>query len=64
MCVCVYVCMCVCVCARGGGPHVAKAYNEKGKDGRYLVLVVGPFANLSDDFMVLCDFLRRARALA
>ena len=34
-----------------------------GKDGRYLVLVVGPFANLSDDFMVLCDFLGRARAL-
>ena len=24
-----------------------------GKDGRYLVLVVGPFAKLSDDFMVL-----------
>ena len=34
-----------------------------GKDGRYLVLVVGPFPNLSDDFMVLCDFLRRVRAL-
>ena len=33
------------------------------KDGRYLVMVVGPFANLSDDFMVLCDFLGRARAL-
>ena len=26
-------------------------------------MVVGPFANLSDDFMVLCDFLGRARAL-
>ena len=34
-----------------------------GKDGRYLVLVVGPFANLSDDFTVLCDFLGRVRAL-
>ena len=34
-----------------------------GKDGRYLVLVVGPFVNLSDDFMVLCDFLGRVRAL-
>ena len=34
------------------------------KDGRYLVLVVGPFANLSGDFMVLlCDFLGRARAV-
>ena len=40
--------------------HVLKSH---GKDGRYLVLVVGPFANLSDDFMVLCDFLGRARAL-
>ena len=28
-----------------------------------MVLIVGPFANLSDDFMVLCDFLGRARAL-
>ncbi len=27
------------------------------------VLVVGPFPNLSDDFMVLCDFHGRARAL-
>ena len=27
------------------------------------MLVVGPFANLSDDFVVLCDFLGRARAL-
>ena len=25
-----------------------------GKDGRYLVLVVGPLANLSDDFIVSC----------
>ena len=27
------------------------------------MLVVGPFANLSDDFVVLCGFLGRARAL-
>ena len=27
---------------------------SNSKDGRYLVLVVGPFANISDDFMVLC----------
>ena len=26
------------------------------------ILVVGPFANLSDDFIVLCDFLGRVRA--
>ena len=30
---------------------------------RYLVLVVGPLANLSDDFMVLSEFLGLARAL-
>ena len=39
-----------------------RVLKSHGKDGRYLVLVVGPFANLSDDFMVLCDFLG-ARAL-
>jgi len=33
------------------------------KDVRFLVLVVGPFSNLLDDFMVICDFLGRARAL-
>jgi hypothetical protein len=36
---------------------------SSSKDGRYLVLVVGPFPNLSDDFMVLCYFLERLRAL-
>ena len=45
------------------GPIFTKVLKSHGKDGRYLVLVVGPFANLSDDFMVLCDFLGRARAL-
>ena len=34
-----------------------KILQSHGKDGRYLVLVVGPLATLSDDFMVLCDFL-------
>ena len=33
------------------------------KDGRYLVLVVGSFENLSYDFMVFCDFIGQARAL-
>ena len=28
-----------------------------------MILVVGPFANLSDDFMALCNFLGRVRAL-
>ena len=37
------------------GSTSTKVLKSNGKDGRYLVLVVGPFANLSDDFMVLCD---------
>ena len=48
------------------GGHVNAAHtwiNFDSKDGRYLMLVVGPFANLSDNFVVLCDFLGRARAL-
>ncbi len=45
------------------GSTFTQVLKSHGKYGRYLVLVVGPFANLSDDFMVLCDFLGRARAL-
>ena len=45
------------------GSTFTQVLKSPGKDGRYLVLVVGPFANLSDYFMVLCDFLGRARAL-
>ena len=45
------------------GSTFTQVLKSHGKDGRYLVLVVGPFANLSDDFMVLYDFLGRARAL-
>ena len=45
------------------GSTFTQVLKSHGKDGRYLVLVVGPFANLSDDFMVLCNFLGRARAL-
>ena len=45
------------------GSTFTQALKSHYKDGRYLVLVVGPFANLSDDFMVVCDFLGRARAL-
>ena len=45
------------------GSTFTQVLKSHGKDGRYLVLVVGPFANLSDDFMVLCDFLGRARPL-
>ena len=44
------------------GSTFSQRLKSHGKDGRYLVLVVGPFANLSDDFMVLCDFLGRVRA--
>ena len=39
------------------GSTFTQVLKSHGKDGRYLVLVVGPFANLSDDFMVLCVFL-------
>jgi hypothetical protein len=44
------------------GSTFTQRLKSYGKDGRYLVLVVGPFANLSEDFMVLCDFLGRVRA--
>ena len=33
-----------------------------GQNGKYLVLVDGPFANLSEGFIVLVDFLARVRA--
>jgi len=33
-----------------------------GQNGKYLVLVDGPFANLSEGFIVLVDFLARLRA--
>ena len=33
-----------------------------GQNGKYLVLVDGPFANLSEGFKVLVDFLARVRA--
>jgi hypothetical protein len=46
------------------GSTFTQVLKSHDKDGRYLVLVVGPFANhLSDDFMILWDFLGRARAL-
>jgi hypothetical protein len=45
------------------GSTFTQVLKSHGKDGRYLVLVVGPFANFSDDFVVLSDFLGRARAL-
>ena len=34
-----------------------------GKDGRYLVFVAGPFANLSKDVALLTDFVARLRAV-
>ena len=34
------------------GSTFTQVLKSNGKDGRYLVLVVGPFANLSDDFMI------------
>ena len=34
------------------GSTCTQVLKSHGKDGKYLVLVVGPFANLSDDFKV------------
>ncbi len=45
------------------GSTFTQRLKAHGNDGITLVLVFGPFANLSDDFMVLCDFLGRVRAL-
>jgi hypothetical protein len=39
--------------------QVRKSY---GEDGKYLVLVDGPFSNLSGDVTVLTDFIARVRA--
>ena len=39
------------------GSTFTQVLKSHGKDGRYLVLIVGPFASLSDDF-ILFDFLR------
>jgi hypothetical protein len=42
------------------GSTFTQRLKSYGKDGKYLVLVVGPFANLSDDFItaVSCGTLR------
>ena len=39
------------------GSTFTQVLKSHGKDGRYLVLEVGSFAKLSDDFMAMCDFL-------
>ena len=39
--------------------EVLKSY---GEDGKYLVLVDGPFSNLSGDVAILTDFIARVRA--
>ena len=45
------------------GSTFTQRLKSYGKDGKYLVLVVGPFANLSEDSMFLCDFHGCVRAL-
>lgn len=42
--------------------ELLRLFFQAHKDGRYLILVVGPFANLSDDFVIVL-FLGRARVL-
>ena len=45
------------------GSAFTQVLKSHGRDGRYLVLVVGPFANFFDELMVLCGFFGRACAL-
>ena len=44
------------------GSTFEQTYRSYGENGRFLVLVAGPFSNLSDGFMVFVDFLARLRA--
>ena len=45
------------------GSTFEQTLRSYGNDGQYLVLVAGPFSNLSKDFGVLTDFLARIRAV-
>ena len=45
------------------GSTFERVLNSYGADGKYLVLVDGPFSNLSGDVMVLTDFIARIRSL-
>jgi len=45
------------------GSTFERTYRSYGESGRFLILVAGPFSNLSDDFKVLVDFLARIRAM-
>jgi hypothetical protein len=44
------------------GSSFEKTLMSYGQNGKYLVLVDGPFGNLSEGFNVLVDFLARVRA--
>ena len=45
------------------GSTFERTLKSYGNNGRYLVLVDGPFSNLSKDVGVLTDFIARLRAL-
>ncbi len=45
------------------GSNFEETLRTYGDDGKYLVLVAGPFSNLSGDFGVLVDFLARVGAV-
>ena len=45
------------------GSTFEKTLRTYGDDGQYLVLVAGPFSNLSSDFGVLVDFLAQVRTV-
>ena len=44
------------------GSTFEKVLKSYGEDGKYLVLVDGPFSNLPDDAAILTDFIARVRA--
>ena len=44
------------------GSTFEKVLKSYGEDGKFLVLVDGPFSNLSDDVAILTDFIARVRA--
>ena len=44
------------------GSTFEKVLKSYGEEGKYLVLVDGPFSNLSGDVAILTDFIARVRA--
>ena len=45
------------------GSTFERTFRSCGENGRFLILVAGPFSHLPGDFKVLVDFLTRIRAM-